>query len=405
MLRKKPCFLKKINKQQHFSWLTTNHALVSQTLNIYANAINSCLCNSPTKPSANVNSSSRILNLEGFSWQKGYRTPLASISYKNTYYKFLKALHLVIRVRKKGGEIYIIFDENQYRPCSSFLTKRQSKSTGKNKLHALQNPISLFEKQKQEGLYSKKKSTLTKSLSSPSYFSSQEIIDRHPLHNSQGIGSRVDRHARLEQPNDRNVYGNLAKNLEKYENIRWSGNNWVGGTFSNKEQVLKSVNLYKTLSRQFFEVLEKSASPRYVAMAKKFYGNLFSSKQSPNAFLFSREQGKFSGFIEPLHRSKVSVTGLGRSKQSESEQSSVIARQYLRKNCVFKSRNLPDLIIVENAEKHRNVIAEAEILKIPLIAFVESDLFSNISIALPLNALKHYFLAFFLHIIYKMPSS
>lgn len=378
MLKKNPCFLKKKNHEQQCSWLNNNNALVSRTLNIYANAINSCLCNSPTKSLTNVNLPSRKLNLEGFSWQKGYRTPLAFISFKNTYYKFLKALYLVIHVLKKGGGVYVIFDENQLRPYSSFILDAFHKNKLKKQAH--KNPQSFNENQKQKGIYSKEKELgiVRTSLSS---YSSQKVTRQQLLnHNFMDLPPRVRK-----SPNNRNVYINKAKKRKEDENISWSGDQWVGGTFSNKKQVLKSINLYKTLSRQFFKILEKNISPRYVSLANKFHGNLFSFKQGSNAFLFSREQGNESNFV-------VSVQGNQ-------------AHQYLRKNSLFKSKNLPDLIIVENAEKHRNVIHEAEILKIPLIAFVESDFFSSISIALPLNKLKHYFLAFFLHIIYKMPSS
>lgn len=358
MCKQKPISRNRINKQNIFSWSKTNNSLVSQTLNIYANAINSSLCNSPTKPLANVNSSNRILNQEGYSWQKGYRTPLASISYKNTYYKFIKALHLVIRVLKKGGEIYVIFDENQLRPCSSFCLDASKSRVKQNENKQKKQTQSFFEKQKQESLES--------------------------------------------GPNDRNIFGNKVQNIEKYENITWSDDNWVGGSFSNKKQVSKSINLYKTLSRQFSLILEKSTSPRYLALQKKFIGSLFSSKQNLLNVL-STNQGNFSGY-KPTEGYGITRKGTA-TKGSEINQRSVYKQKQIIKSCFFKFKPLPDLIIVENAEKHRHVIAEAEILKIPLIAFVESDFFSNISIALPLNGLKHYFLAFLLHVISKMPTS
>lgn len=440
MLQKAP-LIKKDNNQ-NVSWLKTKNPLVSKTLTIYANALNSCLCISPARSFPCVNLSSRLLNLEGFSGQKGYRNPLANVSYTQTYKKFLEALHLVALIRQKGGRIYIVFDGDQYRPPFSFLHSQRG-CNEKRKVNSVEKlKSSNYKASKEQSTFFHKP---RKAVTFPLEESKRHFINKGGYLNSTLLEKLPS--ISLKKPL------NLLENKGEITNISWSSENWVAGTFSNFLQVSKSISLYKTLSRQFLEILENQTSPRYFLMARKFHGNLFFSKKKSSGFYclakFPASHLRHAMHIHPEHAlskdyehaTSTNTKAVSRAFLAEderknlkmqSEEVSQVKRKYafpndgtltkqnsnyskkssysksrrqaiVREKSCLKYKNLPDLIVIENAEKYKNVIAEAENLKIPIIAFVESDILSDISIALPINALKHYFLTILLYIVYKIP--
>ena len=150
-------------------------------------------------------------------------------------------------------------------------------------------------------------------------------------------------------------YSNSSKrnSCTKAETIAFSNQKWTGGTFTNFQQIAKSMIVYGSVSRQFFSYLQKTPSLK-TAVGSKFHGNLFTN---------------------PLHPEK----------------------------SFKKFKNRPNLVIVENAEKNRNVISEASGLGIPVIAFAESNIDKReITLCVPLNSAKSYLLTLLLFTIYKI---
>lgn len=362
-------------------------ALISKTINIYSNATNWSLYNSPgqhlpkKKSFVRLNVPSRFLNVQGFCWEKGYRTASAFFSYKTFHRRFLEALHLCVRIGERNGKIHVIFDGDQFTP--SVISFRSMQGNKENRSFAITSTGP-----KNEQLlpsfaeYCKSSSMSTNSLNSTvSFMRNEKTLSQKKLYST---------------PNERSFETPYS----------WSGRKWVGGTVSNFKQVSKSYHVYKTISRQFLQVLENCLSPRYYSQAKKFHGNIkkINGKQEFKDF----SQKAYSTALQ--QRAKTNSKGI--TKALALNQKDIFQDTQNREKSPLgclkkagKSTGLPDLIIIENAENCKNIIAEAEILKIPVIAFVESDLLSSISIALPVNTLKHYFLAFLLQTIYKIPNN
>jgi small subunit ribosomal protein S2 len=147
--------------------------------------------------------------------------------------------------------------------------------------------------------------------------------------------------------NTQSKYSELVKQAALKSNQSYINDRWIGGTLTNWKQISESILLYNKFSIQFerFLMIHNIQIPLY-QKAKKRY------------------------------------EGLKLSKDNKS------------------SKYIPDIIILTNPDQNNIVIKEAQLFKIPVIAFADSNTnTSGIDYIIPGNNKSIYFMYFCLNLI------
>lgn len=158
-------------------------------------------------------------------------------------------------------------------------------------------------------------------------------------------------------------FSELVKQTALDSNQSYINDRWIGGTLTNWKQISESVILYNKFSTQFdnFLRINNIQIPMYQKAKKRYEGlNL-----------------KSDAFVQNT-----------RNVMNSSEKS------------IFASSFMPDVIILTNPDENNIVIKEAQLLKIPVIAFSDSNTkILGIDYIIPGNNKSIYFMYFCLNLI------
>lgn len=160
--------------------------------------------------------------------------------------------------------------------------------------------------------------------------------------------------------NTYNKYSELVKHVAIRSNQSYINDRWIGGTITNWKQISESILLYDKFHRQFDEFLKMN------------------NIQIP---IYEKAKKRYEG-LELDRRS----SGIGPS-------ASVIENRAMQ--CI-----IPDIIILTNPDQNNILIQEAQLYKIPVIAFADSNtLIKGIDYIIPGNNKSIYFMYFCLNLI------
>ena len=156
-------------------------------------------------------------------------------------------------------------------------------------------------------------------------------------------------------------YSELVKQTALKSNQSYINERWIGGTLTNWKQISESILLYNKFHIQFDKFL-------------KIY-----NIQIP---MYQKAKKRYEG----LNRSKIKTESVyGNKKESQS---------------FLSSEYIPDIIILTNPDQNTIVIQEAQLFKIPVIAFCDTNTkTTGIDYIIPGNNKSIYFMYFCLNLI------
>jgi small subunit ribosomal protein S2 len=147
--------------------------------------------------------------------------------------------------------------------------------------------------------------------------------------------------------NTQSKYSELVKQAALKSNQSYINDRWIGGTLTNWKQISESILLYNKFSIQFerFLMINNIQIPLYQKAKKRYEGLKLSKDNKP-------------------------------------------------------SKYIPDIIILTNPDQNNIVIKEAQLFKIPVIAFADSNTKTfGIDYIIPGNNKSIYFMYFCLNLI------
>jgi small subunit ribosomal protein S2 len=171
--------------------------------------------------------------------------------------------------------------------------------------------------------------------------------------------------------NTHTKYSELVKQAAIQSNQSYINERWIGGTLTNWKQISESILLYNKFSTQFdsFLKLNNIQIPIYQKAKKRYEGLNYSRNDSPQ-----------SGRIQEVKEA--------------------ISVDFSDEKSVFSSSYIPDIIILTNPDQNNIVIKEAQLFKIPIIAFADTNSKTlGIDYIIPGNNKSIYFMYFCLNLI------
>ncbi len=159
-------------------------------------------------------------------------------------------------------------------------------------------------------------------------------------------------------------YSELVQQVAVKSNQSYINDRWIGGMLTNWKQISESILLFKKFNAKF---------------------NQFVVENNIQIPIYQKAKRRYNGLDSPLHKAsrEASPKGVGLASPS-----------------LMSSMALPDIIILTNPDQNRNVIQEAKLFKIPIIAFADSNTnVQGIDYIIPGNSKSIYFMYFCLNLI------
>ena len=148
-------------------------------------------------------------------------------------------------------------------------------------------------------------------------------------------------------------YRHLVKKVARISNQRYINEKWVGGTLTNWSQISQSYSLFGRFHLLFGQFLKK----------RKIHLPLYEKAQRIYSGLLPEVTGDLltlKGSVQKNSVKKGRIHGM-KSFEKTSRQSRILLKN-----------GLPDIIFLINPEENQNVLHEANLLKIPVIALADS---------------------------------
>ena len=192
-------------------------------------------------------------------------------------------------------------------------------------------------------------------------------------------------------------YRHLIQKVARITHQRYIHEKWVGGTLTNWSQISQSYSLFGRFHSLFGNFLKKRKIhlPLYEKARRNYSGLLpQETKKKKGKVIESENDSKISEPLDHHH-----VTNLEEIQNSsdetfdhpgESTQGPQMATTW--------SDGLPDVVFLINPEENQNVLREANLLKIPVIALTDSHTkISGIDYMIPGNVQSIHFVYWFLN--------
>ena len=201
-------------------------------------------------------------------------------------------------------------------------------------------------------------------------------------------------------------YRHLIQKVARMTHQRYIHEKWVGGTLTNWSQISQSYSLFGRFHSLFGNFLKKRKIhlPLY-EKARRIYSGLLpqeiqKKKITKSSELLSiKKKSKESQILEQDHMStQIPVLPDETLDQHEESQKS-LTLEGLKPSVFYKwNDGLPDVIFLINPEENQNVLREANLLKIPVIALTDSNTkISGIDYMIPGNVQSIKFVYWFLN--------
>ena len=174
-------------------------------------------------------------------------------------------------------------------------------------------------------------------------------------------------------------YRHLVKMVARASHQRYINEKWVAGTLTNWSQISQSYSLFGR-----FDL---------------FFGN-FLKKRKIHLPLYEKTRRIYSGLLprgtDPGFNGNKKIQKFSESVMTDS----LISDENLPSSQTLFTDGLPDILVVINPEENQNVVHEANLLKIPVIALADSQTkISGIDYMIPGNIQSIEFVYWCLHLI------
>ena len=196
--------------------------------------------------------------------------------------------------------------------------------------------------------------------------------------------------------NTHTKYSELIKQVAIQSNQSYINERWIGGTLTNWKQISESILLYHKFSTQFdsFLKLNNIQIPIYQKAKKRYEGLNYSRNDSSFRPLSSSSSSTLIVSDEAAQKHEEHSGGMQEVKQATSYV------DFSDEKSLFSSYYIPDIIVLTNPDQNNIVIKEAQLFKIPIIAFADTNTKTlGIDYIIPGNNKSIYFMYFCLNLI------
>ena len=236
---------------------------------------------------------------------------------------------------------------------------------------------------------------------------------RKPLHEAERLPDQIENFSGKKKKldilfvNTSEQYRHLIQKVARVTGQRYIHEKWVGGTLTNWSQISQSYSLFGRFHSLFGNFLKKRKIhlPLY-EKAKRIYSGLLPQEiKKKKTKKDQRISSNLSGIdlkvkeLETLDNLQITTSQVS-SDETVPEKSQNLSTDFKSSDQILKKWNegLPDVVFLINPEENQNVLREANLLKIPVIALTDANTkISGIDYMIPGNVQSIKFVYWFLN--------